>query len=273
MTHTVEVGHLVRTRSRVGGDQACLCDGLEGVAGQFAARSNPRGSAFSALPLSAASTPIICSNTPRMPLSTAPTVLSTGPVMRLSASLIRSAASSPCHADRYQEGGHEEIAETDSSADVEHGWPFESYPGERFGIAEMNFRFWTAGRRIRRRRPKTGPNRVRRMFTGIIEAVGEVAELQSRGGDVRRASVPESSISEMSHWATASQSMGVPHCRRAAGRRFVADVSRETLSLTSPANPPGGRVNLEKAPTLSAGLADTWSAGTSTALFGGRASR
>ncbi len=90
------------------------------------------------------------------------------------------------------------------------------------------------------------------MFTGIIAAVGEVAELQQRGGDVRlRILTGKLDLSDV----TQGDSIAVNGvCLTAVtlpGDGFAADVSRETLSLTSLAQlQSGSRVNLEKALTL-----------------------
>jgi riboflavin synthase len=90
------------------------------------------------------------------------------------------------------------------------------------------------------------------MFTGIIQAVGTVKSLQSKGGDVALSIstgqlamanvVLGDSIAVNGVCLTAVQ-LGESH--------FVADVSRETLSLTSLGSlSTGSSVNLEKALTL-----------------------
>ena len=90
------------------------------------------------------------------------------------------------------------------------------------------------------------------MFTGIIQAIGEVRRLGPRGGDLRL------------HIATGKLDLGDVVlgdsiavngvCLTAVelpGDGFAADVSNETLSLTSLGSlRPGSRVNLEKALTL-----------------------
>jgi riboflavin synthase, alpha subunit len=90
------------------------------------------------------------------------------------------------------------------------------------------------------------------MFTGIIQAIGEVRRLEPRGGDLRL------------HIATGKLDLGDVAlgdsiavngvCLTAVelpGDGFAADVSNETLSLTSLGSlRPGSRVNLEKALTL-----------------------
>jgi riboflavin synthase len=94
------------------------------------------------------------------------------------------------------------------------------------------------------------------MFTGIIQAVGEVRELQPRGGDVRlRVHTGKLDLADV----VLGDSIAVNGvCLTAVdlpGDGFAADVSRETLSLTSlGALRPGSPVNLEKALTLATRL-------------------
>jgi riboflavin synthase len=94
------------------------------------------------------------------------------------------------------------------------------------------------------------------MFTGIIQAVGEIRLLETRGGDVRLTLgtgklamddvVPGDSIAVNGVCLTAVT---------LDGPQFAADVSRETLSLTTLGDlRAGSRVNLEKALTLSTPL-------------------
>ncbi|HOP16128.1 MAG: riboflavin synthase [Gammaproteobacteria bacterium] len=94
------------------------------------------------------------------------------------------------------------------------------------------------------------------MFTGIIEAVGEVAELQSRGGDVRlRIRTGKLDLGDVALGDSIAVNGVCLTAVELPGDGFVADVSRETLSLTSLGQlKAGGRVNLEKALTLSARL-------------------
>lgn len=94
------------------------------------------------------------------------------------------------------------------------------------------------------------------MFTGIIQAVGEVADLQSRGGDVRlRIRAGRLDLGDVALGDSIAVN-GV--CLTAVdlpGDGFAADVSRETLSLTSLGRlRPGSPVNLEKALTLATRL-------------------
>jgi len=87
------------------------------------------------------------------------------------------------------------------------------------------------------------------MFTGIIEAVGHIVSIERRGGDVRlqvrSADMPWADVALGDSIAT----NGV--CLTAValpGDGFVADVSLETLSLTTVGDwAAGSAVNLEKA--------------------------
>jgi riboflavin synthase len=91
------------------------------------------------------------------------------------------------------------------------------------------------------------------MFTGIIEAVGTISALEPRGGDIRL-SVDCAALDLSS--AAVGDSIAVNGCcltvvalERSA---FVADVSRESLGLTTlGALERGSPVNLERALTLS----------------------
>ena len=91
------------------------------------------------------------------------------------------------------------------------------------------------------------------MFTGIVADVGRIERLEARGGDVRL-------VITCQKFDTARLSIGdsiaVQGCCLTAvqieGRSFAADVSRETLALTTLADlKPGAAVNLE--PALRAG--------------------
>jgi len=94
------------------------------------------------------------------------------------------------------------------------------------------------------------------MFTGIIQSVGEIVEREARGGDARltvaTGKLPMQGVALGDSIAV----NGV--CLTAVdlgGGRFAADVSRETLSLTTLGDlRPGGPVNLEKALTLATPL-------------------
>lgn len=94
------------------------------------------------------------------------------------------------------------------------------------------------------------------MFTGIIQAIGTIAGLEPRGGDVRlriRTGKLEMSQTQLGDSIAVN---GV--CLTAIelpGDGFAADVSRETLSLTTLGGlNAGSQVNLEKALTLSTPL-------------------
>ena len=93
------------------------------------------------------------------------------------------------------------------------------------------------------------------MFTGIVQGVGRVRAVESRGGDVtmwiETARVPLAGVE-------IGGSIAVNGCCLTAvqleGNAFKADLSRETLSLTTASQwQPGTAVNLEKA--LTAGQA------------------
>ena len=92
-----------------------------------------------------------------------------------------------------------------------------------------------------------------RVFTGIIQDVGQLAASEARGGDVRM-------VITFERLDPAPLRVGDSVCVQGCcltvvqfqGRGFVADVSRETLSLTTLGQlVPGSRVNLE--PALRAG--------------------
>lgn len=90
------------------------------------------------------------------------------------------------------------------------------------------------------------------MFTGIIEALGSIADLQPRGGDM--ALVVNTGKLDMSDVALGDSIAVNGVCLTVVAKTvssFTADVSRETLSLTSLGNvSKGSSVNLEKALTL-----------------------
>ena len=94
------------------------------------------------------------------------------------------------------------------------------------------------------------------MFTGIIEAVGQVAELQQRGGDVRvRVQTGKLDLGDVALGDSIAVNGVCLTAVELPGDGFVADVSRETLSLTSLGQlKSGSRVNLEKALTLATRL-------------------
>jgi riboflavin synthase len=89
------------------------------------------------------------------------------------------------------------------------------------------------------------------MFTGIIQAVGTIAEMEARGGDLRlRVRTGKLDLGDVSPGDSIATS-GV--CLTAVdlpGDGFWADVSGETLEKTVLGDlAPGARVNLEKALT------------------------
>jgi riboflavin synthase len=94
------------------------------------------------------------------------------------------------------------------------------------------------------------------MFTGIIQSVGEVRRLEPRGGDVRiTIGTGKLPLSQ----AALGDSIAVNRvCLTAvtlAADAFAADVSRETLALTTLGDlTPGSPVNLEPALTLATPL-------------------
>jgi len=94
------------------------------------------------------------------------------------------------------------------------------------------------------------------MFTGIIQAVGEIRSLEPRGGDVRLTVATGKLAMDGVVLGDSIAVNGV--CLTAVsldGPGFSADVSRETLSLTTLGDlRSGSRVNLEKALTLSTPL-------------------
>jgi len=94
------------------------------------------------------------------------------------------------------------------------------------------------------------------MFTGIIQAIGEVAALQARGGDlrlrVRTGKLDLDNVAIGDSIATSGVCLTVVEL---PGDGFRADVSAETLACTGIGNlNVGDRVNLEKALTPSTPL-------------------
>ena len=94
------------------------------------------------------------------------------------------------------------------------------------------------------------------MFTGIIESIGKIAKMEQRRGDVRlHIATGKLDLSDVALGDSIAVN-GV--CLTAVvlpGDGFVADVSNETLSLTSLGQlSTGSPVNLEKALTMSTRL-------------------
>ena len=87
------------------------------------------------------------------------------------------------------------------------------------------------------------------MFTGIISAIGNVVGLEPRGGDVRLTIETGSlSLADVSLGDSIACNGGCLTAVELTGQGFIADVSVETLSLTTIGNwNAGSRINLEKA--------------------------
>jgi len=94
------------------------------------------------------------------------------------------------------------------------------------------------------------------MFTGIIQAIGEIHTLEPRGGDVRL--ILGTGKLEMTGFAPGDSIAVNGVCLtavRVEGSGLAADVSRETLALTTLGDlRTGSRVNLESALTLATPL-------------------
>ena len=90
------------------------------------------------------------------------------------------------------------------------------------------------------------------MFTGIIQAVGEIVAMEPRGGDLRlRIGTGGLDLSDVALGDSIAVNGVCLTAVELPGDGFAADVSNETLSLTSLGGlKPGSRVNLEKALTL-----------------------
>lgn len=87
------------------------------------------------------------------------------------------------------------------------------------------------------------------MFTGIITAIGEVAKLEPRGGDVRLTiNTGTLDLSDVRLGDSIACNGACLTAVELTGQGFVADVSVETLSLTTIGSwIAGQRINLEKA--------------------------
>ena len=87
------------------------------------------------------------------------------------------------------------------------------------------------------------------MFTGIITAIGEVAKLEPRGGDVRLTINTDTlDLSDVRLGDSIACNGACLTAVELTGQGFVADVSVETLSLTTIGSwVTGQRINLEKA--------------------------
>lgn len=89
------------------------------------------------------------------------------------------------------------------------------------------------------------------MFTGIVEAVGEVAVCEQRGGDVRlRIKTNDLELADLQLGDSVSTNGVCLTVVELPGDGYVADVSSETLSLTTIGDwSVGTAVNLERALT------------------------
>jgi riboflavin synthase len=94
------------------------------------------------------------------------------------------------------------------------------------------------------------------MFTGIIQAIGEIERLEPRGGDVRlRVGAGKLDLARAGLGDSIAVSGVCLTAVEIGAGSFSADVSRETLSLTTLGDlSPGDRVNLEPALTLATPL-------------------
>ena len=94
------------------------------------------------------------------------------------------------------------------------------------------------------------------MFTGIIQSVGRVAALEPRGGDVRiTLDVGTLAMDDVKPGDSIAVNGVCLTAVALTAKGFAADVSRESLGLTTLGGlGAGGRVNLEKALTLSTPL-------------------
>lgn len=94
------------------------------------------------------------------------------------------------------------------------------------------------------------------MFTGIIQAIGQIEQITARGGDVRlTVATGDLDLADVALGDSIATNGVCLTAVELTGRGFAADVSRESLSLTTlQVLKPGSRVNLEKALTLNTRL-------------------
>jgi len=94
------------------------------------------------------------------------------------------------------------------------------------------------------------------MFTGIIQAIGSVAAIEKRSGDMRlRIATGKLDLGDVQLGDSIAVNGVCLTAVTLPGDGFVADVSRESLSLTTLSElAVGARVNLEKALSLSTRL-------------------
>jgi riboflavin synthase len=94
------------------------------------------------------------------------------------------------------------------------------------------------------------------MFTGIIQTVGVIAGMESRGGDLRlTVRAPGLGLDDVNLGDSIATNGVCLTVIELAGDGYVADVSRETIRLSTLQDlKAGSRVNLEKALTLNTRL-------------------
>jgi riboflavin synthase len=94
------------------------------------------------------------------------------------------------------------------------------------------------------------------MFTGIIQAVGEIGGIEMRSGDGRfHIKTGKLDLSDVQTGDSIAVNGVCLTAVELPGNGFIADISRETLSLTTLSNlKPRSSVNLEKALTLATRL-------------------
>ena len=94
------------------------------------------------------------------------------------------------------------------------------------------------------------------MFTGIIQSVGTVAAMETKGGDVRlRINTGKLDLADVAPGDSIAVNGVCLTAVELPGDGFVADVSNETLSLTTLGGlKTSSRVNLEKALTMATRL-------------------
>ncbi len=94
------------------------------------------------------------------------------------------------------------------------------------------------------------------MFTGIIQAIGQITRRESKGGDARlHVHTGKLDLGDVCLGDSIAVNGVCLTAVELPGDGFVADVSRESLALTTLGDLlPGSPVNLEKALTLSARL-------------------
>lgn len=94
------------------------------------------------------------------------------------------------------------------------------------------------------------------MFTGIIQAIGEIRRIEPRGGDLRlEVDTGDLALDDVARGDSIAVNGACLTAVELMPGRFAADVSRETLTVTTLGSlSTGDRVNLEKSLTLSTPL-------------------